>query len=138
MVKIQNQLTVYQDYISQLLEQLSINYQNTKLERQLIFKKDFSNYDEDFMPLEELELLTVNIRGYACQIEDKGTVNNYKQAIAELKTLSVFNNHTIVQLYNEARSHYPQIQSYISMLDYLRLLVLEYLQIQQNFQPISA
>jgi hypothetical protein len=138
MIKVHNQVIVHQDYISQLLEQLRIGYQNTKLERQQISRKAFSLSIEEFTPLEELELLTVNIRGYACQIEATGTVKNDKQAIAELQKLSIFNNHSIVKLYSEARSHYPQIQLYISMLDYLRLLVLEYLQILQNSQPISA
>lgn len=138
MIKVHNQIKVHQDYISQLLEQLTISYQNTKSERQQISTKDVLISEEDFTPLEELELLTVNIRGYACQIQGTGTVRDHKKAIAELQKLSVFNNHSIVKLYSEARSHYPQIQLYISMLDYLRLLVLEYLQILQNSQPISA
>lgn len=137
MTQTQNQLTSQQNYIAQLLEQLTLNYQNTKLERKQI-AQNFSNSEAEFTPLEEIELLTVSIRGYASQIAASGSLRNDRQAIAELQKLSVFNNHLIVQLYSEARSHYPQMQSYICMLDYLRLLVLEYLQNQQTLQLISA
>jgi hypothetical protein len=137
MAQFQNQLTVQQNYIAQLLEQLTVNYHNTNLERKQI-AQNHSNSEEEFTPLEEIELLTVSIRGYACQIAASGSLRNDQQAIAELQRLSVFNNHLIVQLYSESRSHYPHMQSYICMLDYLRLLVLEYLQMQQALQPISA
>jgi hypothetical protein len=137
MAQVQNKLASHRDYIVQLLEHLTVNYQNTKLERKQIAQQ-YSRPEEEFTPLEEIELLTVNIRGYACQIEATGSVKSDQQAIAELQRLSVFNNHVVVQLYSEARSLYPHMQSYICMLDYLRLLVLEYLQAQQNVQPISA
>ncbi len=137
MAQNQNQLTSQRNCIAQLLEKLTVNYQNTNLERKQI-AENLSNSDEEFTPLEEIELLTVSIRGYACQIAASRSLRNDRNAIAELQRLSVFNNHLIVQLYSEARSHYPHMQSYICMLDYLRLLVLEYLQIQQALQPISA
>jgi len=125
MTQVQNKLTVHQDYINQLLEQLTISYQNTKLERQKINQQP--SPEQDFTPLEELELLTVNIRGYASQIAATGTVKSNIQTISELQQLSVFNNRTIVQLYDQARLYYPHLRSYISLLDYLRLLVLEWI-----------
>ncbi|MBD2175521.1 hypothetical protein H6F42_01145 [Pseudanabaena sp. FACHB-1998] len=137
MTQTQNQLTSQRNYIAQLLEQLNVNYQNTKPERKQI-AQNFPHSEAEFTPLEEIELLTVSIRGYASQIAASGSLKNDRQAIVELQKLSVFNNHLIVQLYSEARSHYPQMQSYICMLDYLRLLVLEYLQNQQTLQLISA
>jgi hypothetical protein len=118
---------VHRDCIVQLLAQLTVNYQNTKLERKQISQK-YSSSEEDFDPLEEIEWLTVNIRGYACQIESTGNVKSVQQAIGNLQRLSLFNHHVIVQLYSEARSIYPQMYSYICMLDYVRLSVLEYLQ----------
>jgi hypothetical protein len=137
MTQNQNQLASQRNYIAQLLEQLNVNYQNTKLERKQIAQNS-PNSEAEFTSLEEIELLTVSIRGYASQIAALGTLRNDRQAIAELQKLSVFNNYLIVQLYSEARSHYPQMQSYICMLDYLRLLVLEYLQNEQTLQLISA
>jgi hypothetical protein len=137
MTQTQNQLAAQRNYIAQLLEQLTVNYQNTNLERKQI-AQNFTQSEAEFTPLEEIELLTVSIRGYASQIAASGSLRSDRNAIAELQKLSVFNNHLVVQLYSESRSHYPHMQSYICMLDYLRLLVLEYLQNQQTLQLISA
>lgn len=131
------QSQVQQAYIVELLEQLNTDYQDSILDRRQI-ASHYSGLDKEFTALEEVELLTVNVRGYACQIKATGNVNNIDRAIAHLQELSVFNNYLIVQLYGEARSQYPSVQTYISMLDYLRLLILEYLQMHKNLQPISA
>jgi hypothetical protein len=130
------QSQVQQAYIVELLEQLNTDYQNSILDQRQIARSYSSS--EEFTALEEMELLTVSIRGYACQIKATGNVNNINQAIAHLQELGVFNNYLIVQLYSEARSQYPNVQKYILMLDYLRLLTLEYLQMHKNLQPISA
>ncbi|WP_242045663.1 MULTISPECIES: hypothetical protein [unclassified Calothrix] len=55
----------------QLLSQLNNVYQNARSERQEIIIK-FPPEDEKFSLLEEIELLTVNLRGYASQILSTG------------------------------------------------------------------
>jgi hypothetical protein len=137
MVQVQDKLAVQRDYIVQLLGQLTVDYQNTKVERQNIAEGYLSS-EEEFTFSEELELLTVSIRGYASQIRETETVKNCELAIAHLQQLRVLDRPVIAQFYEEERSRYPQIQSYLWRLDYLRLLVLEYLQMQQSVQPLSA
>ena len=110
-----------------LLAQLTVDYQKTQSERREIAQSYFGS-EEDLSFLEELELVTVSIRGYASQIEERAEVENREQAIAELHQLRVFDRSVIAQFYDETRSGYLQMQAYIRMLDYLRLLVLEYLQ----------
>ncbi|TAH28928.1 MAG: hypothetical protein EAZ10_05640 [Oscillatoriales cyanobacterium] len=105
-----------QDMIVQLLAQLTVDYQNTKSERKEI-AQIYLGSEEEFSFLEELELVTVSIRGYASQIETSAGVEIREEAIADLH-------------YDETRSGYLQMRSYIRMLDYLRLLVLEYLQME--------
>ncbi len=48
----------------------------------------------------------------------------------EKDRLRVFDRSAIAQFYDETRSGYLQMRAYIRMLDYLRLLVLEYLQME--------
>ncbi|WP_375472885.1 hypothetical protein [uncultured Nostoc sp.] len=62
----------------------------------------------------------------------------FSTAITHLQQLQVFPSSTIAQFYAQARWQYPKVQTYLQMLDYLRLLTLEYLQMQQTMQPISA
>jgi hypothetical protein len=57
-------------------------------------------------------------------------------AIAHLQTLRLFSIPAIAQFYFETDQHYPKLKEYVRRLDYLRLLVLEYL--QAHTQPESA
>ncbi|MEG4048537.1 hypothetical protein QUB05_31905 [Microcoleus sp. F10-C6] len=120
---------INKDIIVLLLAQLTVDYQNTKSERKEISQR-YLGSEEDLSFLEELELVTVSIRGYASQIEASAGVDNREEAIANLHQLRVFDRSAIAEFYAETRSGYLQMRSYIRMLDYLRLLVLEYLQME--------
>ncbi|MTJ16742.1 MULTISPECIES: hypothetical protein [unclassified Dolichospermum] len=113
--------------ISQLLSQLTNIYQNTRSERKEIVTQ-FPPDDEEFSLLEEIELLTVNLRGYASQIAATGQIVNKEQVISQLQTMRVFSVSPIDKFYFSNNGKYEQIKNYIRMLDYLRLLLLEYLQ----------
>lgn len=52
------------NYINYLLKQLTVDYRNTKQERKEISALA-SDSDEEFTLVEEIELLTSDIRGYA-------------------------------------------------------------------------
>jgi hypothetical protein len=83
-----------------------------------------------------LEILTVSISGYATQIQATGKVKNTEKAIGDLRQFNVFENPVIGQFYQQADNGYPKLQAYIQLLDYLRLLSLEYL--QSASQPDSV
>ncbi|MHC5741989.1 MAG: hypothetical protein ACYTXT_08780 [Nostoc sp.] len=125
-----NQEELVKKNISQLLVQLTNIYQNTRGERQEIYVQ-FPPEDEDFSLLEELELLTVNLRGYASQIQSTGQIVNQAEAIEQLQAMRVLNIPQIASFYFGSNGNYEQIKSYIITLDYLRLLLLEYLQLQK-------
>lgn len=112
--------------IIHILEQLTSDYQTTKSERQEIAAKLSASNDE-FLVLEELELLTVNIRGYASQIQVKGEIENQQQAIDNLNHLAFFDIPAIAQFYFSSNGEYQSMKAYFEMLDYLRLLIIEYL-----------
>ena len=117
--------------IVQLLGQLTNAYQTTRTERQEI-SIQFPAEDEEFSLLEELQLLTVNIRGYASQIQSTGQIANQSQAIEQLQAMRVLNIPQIASFYFGSNGNFEQIKSYIRALDYLRLLLLEYLQFQRD------
>jgi hypothetical protein len=137
MVQAQNKLENQKEYVAWLLEQLTIADLNSSSEKKAIAKQ-YPGSEEEFALLEELELLTVNIRGYASQIKLTSKVDNVQKAMQELPQLSVFNVPIVARFYVEQQSPYPQTKTYLQLLDYLRLLVLEYLQAQEIVQPISV
>ena len=63
-----NWMKVIKSYITLLLKQLTIDYINTKEEQKKLASLPLTS-DEEFTVLEEIELLTVDIRGYASQIQ---------------------------------------------------------------------
>ena len=113
--------------IAQLLSKLTTLYQNTRSERKEIIT-EFVQTNDEFSLLEEIELLTVNLRGYANQIISEGQINNQDEAISKLKIMRVFGISIIGSFYFSSNDKYEQLKNYIRMLDYLRLLLLEYLQ----------
>ena len=113
--------------ISQLLSQLTNTYQNTRSQRKEIVTQ-FPPENEEFSLLEEIELLTVNLRGYASQIAVTSQVINKDEVISQLQAMRVFSVSPIGNFYFSNNGKYQQIKNYIRMLDYLRLLLLEYLQ----------
>ncbi|WP_083626395.1 hypothetical protein [Planktothrix serta] len=123
-----------QNYIIQLLDQLTIDYQNTKSERKAI-AAEFSTSEEEFTILEEIELLTTDIRGYANQIKIRFYIENPQQAIEKLHRTRLFDVPSIAQFYLNTSDQYENLKSYLRMLDYLRLLILEYLNLSQINHP---
>jgi hypothetical protein len=112
--------------ISDLFAQMTIDYQQTKSERREVAA--FPPNDKDFSVIEELELLTADIRGYASQLQSRDWIENPAAAIDRLQTLRLFSIPSIAQFYFENSVEYPKLKEYMRQLDYLRLLLLEYLQ----------
>lgn len=117
---------IYRNYITQLLSQLTVDHQNTKQERKEVAAKFLAN-EEEFSITEEIELLTSDLRGYASQIQGRGWIDLEQQAINQLLTMGVFDIPVLAQFYWETHDKYPLLKSYLQKLDYLRLLILEYL-----------
>ncbi|MEG4218888.1 hypothetical protein QUA27_26630 [Microcoleus sp. Pol14C6] len=129
MTQVKKKLAFKQDIIVMLWAQLTVDYQKTQSERREIAHSYFGS-EENFSFLEELELVTVSIRGYASQIEARAGIEHREEAIAELYQLRVLDRSAIAQFYDETRARYLQMRAYIRMLDYLQLLLLEYLQME--------
>jgi hypothetical protein len=137
MLTFPNQLGSQQNQINHFLHQLTQLYQDAKLER-FQAARTYPGSEDGFSIVEELELLTVDISGYATQIQATGQVKNVENAIVDLRRFNVFENSIVIQFYQVEGQDYPKLQSYIQLLDYLRLLSLEYLQQHQPQYSIPA
>ncbi len=114
--------------IVQVLEQLTRDYQNIQPELRLI-AVNFPAGEDEFSILEEIELLTVKIRGYASQIQVRDKIDNPQLAIEDLKNLTIFDIPAIADFYFGSDGEYQRMKVYLQKLDYLRLVVIEYLSI---------
>lgn len=124
-------------HVAQILKQLTDDYQQTRDERTALAKAIDTETD-DFTLLEEIELLTVSIRGFGSQFVSQNGIANSQVAIAQLKQLKVFDIPAIAQFCFNDSIKSDQLKLYISLLDYLRLLVLDYLIASLTTEPVAA
>ena len=113
--------------ISELLDQIVVDYQQTKDERRSLATA-LPEPKEDFTVLEELELAATDLQGYASQVQVHGQITDKATAIAHLKQLRLFDIPSVSTFYFELGETYPQLKDYVSRLDYLRFLLLDFLQ----------
>ena len=121
-----NEQEIVKTNIVDLLDELTIAYQNTKIERGKVILQ-YKIPPEQFSILEEIELITVDLRGYASQIKATGYIRNKSEAVEKLQTMRILNVPSIAEFYFDTGQNHEQMKEYIRMLDYLRLLLLEYL-----------
>lgn len=123
-------IALTRNQISKLLDQLIVCERNTKEERKLLLPE--WEEAEDFTVLDEMEMLTTDIRGYASQVQISGRIKNEDEAIQTLENLHIFEKKSVANWYfNTDEGDYLQIKLYLSLLDYLRFLVLKYLKLRR-------
>ncbi|NER99773.1 MAG: hypothetical protein F6J86_39200 [Symploca sp. SIO1B1] len=77
----------------------------------------------------KLEILSTYIAGYVSQIVTSGyTRQEPRDVINHLHQLSIFDFDCIVDWYRSSEAEYPKIKQFFELLDYIRLLTLEYVE----------
>lgn len=114
------------DRISELLERLTQCEQSSAHERRKLW--DLIKESKTFTFMFDLELLTSDIRGYVSQIAWRGyTRQEPFEAITGLDKLRVFDVECIMNWYYSSANEYPGTKMYCELLDYLKLLTLEFI-----------
>ncbi len=113
--------------ISDLLAQMTTAYQQARAERQSL-STALPGAEDEFTVLEELELVTTDLRGYAGQVLVRGQIEDERAAVAHLQRLRLLGIPSVAAFYFEQGGDYPLLKDYVRQLDYLRLLLLEFLQ----------
>lgn len=111
-------------YIRQILDQLVTDYQQTRSERiQIALWEE----DKNFSLLGIIEMLTDEIRGYSLQSISSGNLENFQEVLVSLQKIKLFEIPYIADWYFSLGFDFPKIKHYLETLNYLRLLVIEYL-----------
>ena len=112
------------EYIVRVLKQLLTDYRNTKEERHIIALWEES---QEFTILGVIEIFTTDIRGYASQVIASDNLENNQEIVDNLYKLRMFDFPYFTEWYFSNDSDYPQIKRYVETLNYLRLLIIEYI-----------
>lgn len=119
-----NNSNAAKDYIIGVLNQLLIDYKNTREERRKLMDWEDS---KDFSILGEIEIFTTDIRGYASQLTANAGLENPPEVVAKLKQIQILYSSNFREWYFSSENEYPQLKHYIEKLNYLRLLLIEYI-----------
>jgi len=117
-------ITTAQAYIEKILTQLLKDYQNTKLEREKIALWEET---QEFSVLGTIEVLTDDIRGYSFQVINNNSIAKSQEILNELNKLKIFEIPEFIEWYFTPEFDYPKMKHYAETLNYLRLLIIEYL-----------
>ena len=113
---------------SELKQRLLLQEQQLKEERHQIWLREKKSTQE-YTVWERLEMLSTDILGYVSQIASKGyTRQQPNEVIKHLHNLSVFEIDCIANWYSTEANDYPKTKQYFELLDYIRLLTLEYIE----------
>lgn len=119
---------------TRLLEQESF----IKDERHKLWQSETAP-QETYTVWDRLEILSADILGYASQIARKGyTRQEPCEVINHLHKLSIFNVECIMKWYPTAAQEYPKIKQFFELLDYVRLLLIDYIQRYLLHQKVAA
>lgn len=116
-------------YLSHFLHQINTDYDKNKTKLESLIKIGKDNLVKREI-VEELEKLTGTMEMYAIKMYRNYPIEDIKLAIITLENMQIFNVPVIAEFFFFTNDNYQDIKDYIKMLDYLRLLILEYLRSQ--------
>ena len=117
--------------IVDLLTQLTQDYQQILQQDTNSLLENFPTNNHEFSILEEIDLLTTDLRGYASQIKINQQIKNTDQALTKLRNLRILANPSLAELYFIKNKQFPLIYQYLQKLDYLKLLIIDWLMLQE-------
>jgi hypothetical protein len=118
--------------IVELLTQLTQDYQSILQQDKSSLLENFPLSDHEFSILEEIDLLTTELRGYASQINVNQQIKNPDQTLTKLRNLRILSNPSLAELYFIKNEQFPLIHQYLQKLDYLKLLIIDWLMLQKQ------
>ena len=117
--------------IVDILTQLTQDYQQILQQDTNSLLENFPTNNHEFSILEEIDLLTADLRGYASQIKINQQIENTDQALTKLRNLRILANPSLAELYFIKNKQFPLIYQYLQKLDYFKLLIIDWLMLQE-------
>jgi predicted S18 family serine protease len=114
--------------ISSNLQQLVCFYQQIKDERERLYQAEYELEGKVFSAFFEIEMFFELVEGYANAISQYGYVKQRDNAIKELEHGNIFNNKAFIKwLSTQAASEYPNLLTYVALVNYFRIQIIKYL-----------
>lgn len=113
--------------IISLLDQLTHDYHQIQQSEAKSIIEVFPLNEQEFSIMEELDLMTNDLRSYASQIKITNQIQNPDQALKYLRQTFILSNPLIADLYFSQKEEFPLTHQYLQKLDYLKFLLIDIL-----------
>ncbi|MBJ7899243.1 MAG: hypothetical protein GC158_04790 [Cyanobacteria bacterium RI_101] len=113
--------------VTDLLNQLTQEYQQLLKYDKTLLLATFPLNEQTLSILEEIDLITTDLRGYASQIAINQTIQSPEQALKNLRFLQILENRSLGEIYFFQNEKFPVTYQYLQKLDYLKLLLIDWL-----------
>lgn len=124
------------ELLNRLLEQGK--FINLQEERSKLWDSEDRSVDQ-YTVLDRLDILSGDIIGYVPESASEDyRLKDPKKVVSHLHKLSIFNVECIIQWYSTAAEEYPKIKYHFELLDYIRLLTIDYIQRYMLQEELSA
>ena len=111
--------------IISLLDQLTYDYHQIQQSEAKSLLEAFSLNEQEFSIMEEIDLITTDLRGYASQIKITNQIQKPDQALKYLRQTFILSNPLIADLYFSQKEKFPLTHQYLQKLDYLKFLLID-------------
>lgn len=111
--------------IISLLDQLTHDYHQIQQSEAKSLIEAFSLNEQEFSIMEEIDLITTDLRGYASQIKITNQIQKPDQALKYLRQTFILSNPLIADLYFSQKEKFPLTHQYLQKLDYLKFLLID-------------
>ncbi len=111
--------------IINLLDQLNHDYHQIQQSESQSLVEVFPLNEQEFSIMEEIDLMTTDLCGYASQVKISDHIQNPEQAIKYLRQTLILSNPLIADLYFSQGGKFPLIHQYLQKLDYLKFLLID-------------
>jgi putative N-acetylmannosamine-6-phosphate epimerase len=111
--------------IISLLDQLIHDYHQIQQSEALSLIEVLPLNEQEFSIMEEIDLITTDLRGYASQIKNSNQIQKPEQALKYLRQTLILNNPLIADLYFSQKDKFPLTHQYLQKLDYLKFLLID-------------
>ncbi len=108
-----------------LLDQLTNDYHQIQQSEAQSLIEAFPLNEQEFSIIEEIDLITTDLRGYASQIKVTNQIQNPDQALKYLRQTLILSDPWIADLYFSQREKFPLTHQYLQKLDYLKFLLID-------------
>lgn len=127
MSDVDNYAETVKTLIGVVLDQTFDIHRRAKQERASLYDSEYYNGEKEFSILGHVELWSDIVAGIGSSIMKRGCPQHPSDTISRLEQSNIFSRREFNDWFFASNENYPEMRSYVQLVDYLRKLSIDYL-----------